>query len=179
MWKLYHWKLLSHTYPCLTLPFGHLLADPMLARPRMSVTQWVRPRQGILIRSILPLFLFTPHKMTRAGEGEGRRFALNCGPTSERKRKTKRVPFGERRAGSTVPGCNVNMTRVMYTVRSLWTCILRVLLFFNTVQTQALIHTRIHSPLWTHTRTPYPYEHLRKTEPAYHLEIYEVTIGTS
>ena len=34
----------------------------MLARPRMSVTQWVRPRQGILIRSILPLFLFTPHK---------------------------------------------------------------------------------------------------------------------
>ena len=44
-------------YPCLTLPFGHLLADPMLARPRMSVTQWVQPRQGILIRSILPLFL--------------------------------------------------------------------------------------------------------------------------
>jgi hypothetical protein len=40
-------------------------------------------------------------------------------------------------------------------------------LFFlrNTVQTQALIYTRIHSPLWTHTRTPYPYEHLRKTEP--------------
>ena len=32
--------------------------------------------------------------MTRAGEGEGRRFALNCGPTSERKRKTKCVPFG-------------------------------------------------------------------------------------
>ena len=41
--------------------------------------------------------------MTRAGEGEGRRFALNCGPTSERKRKTKRVPFGERRGGSSVP----------------------------------------------------------------------------
>ena len=49
--------------PCLTLPFGQLLADPMLARPRMSVTQWVRPRQGILIRSILPVFLFTLHKM--------------------------------------------------------------------------------------------------------------------
>ena len=28
-------------------------------------------------------------------------------------------------------------------------------------------------------RTPYPYEHLRKTELAYHLEIYEITIGTS
>ena len=68
----------------------------MLARPRMSVTQWVRPRQGILIRSILPLFLFTPHKMTRAGEGKGHQFALNCGPTSERKRKTKHVPFGVR-----------------------------------------------------------------------------------
>ena len=48
--------------PGLTLPFSHLLADPMLARPRMSVTQRVRPRQGILIGSILPLFLFTPHK---------------------------------------------------------------------------------------------------------------------
>ena len=80
----------------------------------MSVTQWVRPRQGILIRSILPLLLFTPHKMTRAGEGEGRRFALNCGPTSERKRKTKRVPFVERRGGSSVPGCNANATRAMY-----------------------------------------------------------------
>ena len=86
----------------------------MLARPRMSVTQWVRPRQGILIRSILPLCLSTPHKMTRAGEGVGRRFALNCGPTSERKRKTKRVPFGERRGGSSVPGCNANATRAMY-----------------------------------------------------------------
>ena len=79
----------------------------------MSVTQWVRPRQRILIRSILPVFLFTPHKMARGG-GEGRRFALNCGPTSERKRKTKRVPFGERRGGSSVPGCNANATRAMY-----------------------------------------------------------------
>ena len=52
--------------------------------------------------------------MTWAGEGEGRRFALNCGPTSERKRKTKRVPFGERRGGSSVPGCNANATRAMY-----------------------------------------------------------------
>ena len=53
------------------------------------------------------------------------------------------------------------------------------LLFFNTVQMQALTYTRIHSPLWTHTRTPYPYEHLRKTEPAYYLEIYEVIVGAS
>ena len=52
--------------------------------------------------------------MTQAGEGEGRRFALNCGPTSERKRKTKRIPFGERRGGSSVPGCNANATRAMY-----------------------------------------------------------------
>jgi hypothetical protein len=36
----------------------------------------------------------------------------------------------------------------------------------NIVQTQALIYTRIHSLLWTHTRTLYPYEHLRKTKPA-------------
>ena len=48
------------TLPSLSVT---LLEDPMLARPRMSVTQWVRPRQGILIRSVLPLFLFTPHKM--------------------------------------------------------------------------------------------------------------------
>jgi hypothetical protein len=43
-----------------------------------------------------------------------------------------------------------------------------IIFFFlrNTVQTQALIYTRIHSPLWTHTRTPYLYEHLRKTESA-------------
>ena len=52
--------------------------------------------------------------MTRAGEGEGRRFAFNCGPTSERKCKTKRVPFGERRGGSSVSGCNANATRAMY-----------------------------------------------------------------
>uniref|UniRef100_A0A453CBW9 4Fe-4S ferredoxin-type domain-containing protein n=1 Tax=Aegilops tauschii subsp. strangulata TaxID=200361 RepID=A0A453CBW9_AEGTS len=38
------------------------IASAPRTRPRMSVTQWVRPRQGILIRSILPLFLFTPHK---------------------------------------------------------------------------------------------------------------------
>ena len=58
--------------------------------------------------------------MMRAGEGEGRRFALNCGPTSKRKRKTKRVPFGERRGGSTVPGCNANATRAMYMEGRLW-----------------------------------------------------------
>jgi hypothetical protein len=38
--------------------------------------------------------------------------------------------------------------------------------FRNTVQTQALTYTRIHSPLWTHACIPYPYEHLRKTELA-------------
>ena len=59
--------------------------------------------------------------MTRVGEGEGRRFALNCGPTSERKRKTKRVPFGERRGGSSVPGCNANATRAMYSQNRLTT----------------------------------------------------------
>ena len=52
--------------------------------------------------------------MTRVGEGEGRRFALNCGPTSERKCKTTRVPLGERRGGSSVSGCNANATRAMY-----------------------------------------------------------------
>ena len=52
--------------------------------------------------------------MTRAGEGEGRRFALNCGPTSKRKHKMKRVPFSEGRGGSSVPGCNANATRAMY-----------------------------------------------------------------
>ena len=52
--------------------------------------------------------------MTQVGEGEGRRFALNCGPTSKRKCKTKRVPFGERRGRSSVQGCNVNATRAMY-----------------------------------------------------------------
>ena len=35
------------------------------------------------------------------------------------------------------------------------------------------------SSLRTHTCTPYPYEHLRETEPAYYLEIYEVTVGAS
>ena len=64
---MYNVKIISleapFTYVSLPyLPFGHLLADPMLVGPRMSVTQWVRPRQGILIRSILPPFLFTPHK---------------------------------------------------------------------------------------------------------------------
>ena len=39
--------------------------------------------------------------------------------------------------------------------------------FFNTIHAQVLLYTRIHSPLWRHTRTPYPYEHLRETEPAY------------
>jgi hypothetical protein len=38
------------------------------------------------------------------------------------------------------------------------------------------MHT--HSPLWTHVCKPYPYEHLRRTEPL-DLEFYEVTTGTS
>jgi hypothetical protein len=31
----------------------------------------------------------------------------------------------------------------------------------NTVQLKTLIHTRV--PIWTHTRTSYPYEHLQET----------------
>jgi hypothetical protein len=37
-------------------------------------------------------------------------------------------------------------------------------------------NTHAHSTLWTHRRKPYPYEHLRKTEPA-NLKIHEVTTG--
>jgi hypothetical protein len=58
---------------------------------------------------------------------------------------------------------------------------LHALFFFlrNTVQrirshTRAymtLTYTRIHSPPWTYTRTSYPYEHLRKTEPAEILKL--------
>ena len=43
--------------------------------------------------------------------------------------------------------------------------------FLNTMRTQALVYTCIHSLLWMHTRTLYLYEHLRETESAYHLEI--------
>lgn len=46
-----------------------------------------------------------------------------------------------------------------------WTIIRPRCFFFflrNVVQTQTLT-TRIHSPLWKHTCTPYPYEHIRKT----------------
>ena len=39
-------------------------------------------------------------------------------------------------------------------------------------------NTHAHSPLWTHVRKPYLYEHLRRTEPA-DLEIHKVTTGTS
>jgi hypothetical protein len=39
-------------------------------------------------------------------------------------------------------------------------------------------NTQAHSPLWTHVRKPYPYEHLRRTALA-DLEIHEVTTGTS
>ena len=37
---------------------------------------------------------------------------------------------------------------------------------WNTIQTQTLTYTCTYSPLWTHTRTAYPYEHLRLTESA-------------
>jgi hypothetical protein len=40
-----------------------------------------------------------------------------------------------------------------------------IVFFRNALQTEALTYTRIHSPLWTHACTPYPYEHLWKTEP--------------
>ena len=39
------------------------------------------------------------------------------------------------------------------------------------------LHAYTH--LYEHTRTPYLYEHLRETDPACHLEIYEVTVGAS
>lgn len=42
---------------------------------------------------------------------------------------------------------------------------------------QALMR-HAHSSLWTHTRTPYSYEHLRKTQPAY-LEVDEVNTNNS
>lgn len=51
-------------------------------------------------------------------------------------------------------------------------------MFFNTTQTEALIHMRIRSP-YERAHTPYPYEHIRETEPTYHLEIYEVSLGAS
>ena len=38
--------------------------------------------------------------------------------------------------------------------------------FLKHSTTQTLTYTCTHSPLWTHTRTPYPYEHLRNTESA-------------
>jgi hypothetical protein len=47
----------------------------------------------------------------------------------------------------------------LHRTRSIWS------FFRNTVQTQAPTYTHIHSPLSTHTRTPYLYEHVRKTEP--------------
>jgi hypothetical protein len=38
--------------------------------------------------------------------------------------------------------------------------------YFNTVKSKSLTYTIIQSPIWTHARTPYLYEHLRETEPA-------------
>ena len=40
-----------------------------------------------------------------------------------------------------------------------------MMFFRNTVQMQMLTNTYIHSSLWMYARTPYPYEHLRKSEP--------------
>jgi hypothetical protein len=44
--------------------------------------------------------------------------------------------------------------------------------------TMHTLTTHAHSPLWIHVRKPYPYKHLRRTEPADH-EIHEVTSGAS
>ena len=41
-----------------------------------------------------------------------------------------------------------------------------------------MLNAYVYSPLWTHVRKPYPYEHLRKTVPA-DLKIDEVTAGAS
>ena len=40
-----------------------------------------------------------------------------------------------------------------------------MMFFRNTVQMQMLTNTYIHSSLWMYARSPYPYEHLRKSEP--------------
>ena len=51
--------------------------------------------------------------------------------------------------------------------------------FFRITQYNVETHNmHAHSPIWTHVHKPYPYEHLRRTEPA-NLEINEVTTGTS
>ena len=51
--------------------------------------------------------------------------------------------------------------------------------FFRITQYNVDAHnTYAHSPLWTHVRKSYPYEHLRRTEPA-DLEIHEVTTYAS
>jgi hypothetical protein len=50
--------------------------------------------------------------------------------------------------------------------------------FLEHSTTQMLTNTHVHSPLWTHARTPYPYEHLWRTEPA-DLEVDKVTTGAS
>jgi hypothetical protein len=41
-----------------------------------------------------------------------------------------------------------------------------------------LTNTHVHSSLWTHAHIPYPYDHLRITEPT-DLEVDEVTTGAS
>ena len=52
-------------------------------------------------------------------------------------------------------------------------------LFFEHQYKRKRSYTRAYTHSYEHRRTPYPYEYLRKTEPAYHLEIYEITVGTS
>jgi hypothetical protein len=41
-----------------------------------------------------------------------------------------------------------------------------------------ILTTHAYSPLWTHERKPYPYEHIRRLSQQI-LEIDEVTTGTS
>ena len=53
-----------------------------------------------------------------------------------------------------------------------------VLFFSISTDTNAHIHAHTLIPMNAHTHT-LSYEHLRETEPAYHLEIYEVTVGAS
>ena len=57
---------------------------------------------------------------------------------------------------------------------TLYACL--IILFLRVHSTTQTFNTNAHSPLRTHARKPYPYEHLRRTEPA-DLEVHEVTTG--
>ena len=69
------------------------------------------------------------------------------------------------------------MYGILSTLCSLLSIHLHFFLRITQVQTQTL-NTYAHSPLWTHVRKPYPYEHLWGTEPT-DLEIHKVTTGAS